>query len=94
MVRQIFANDPSPTVNRYMTQPMRQSRVHTVLAVVFGFFTLNAWVQVLLTVLGRSDDPRALAVPVLVLLGAALVAAGLPAWRAARIDPMQALRHE
>ena len=40
------------------------------------------------------DDPSALAVPIAVLLGAALVAAGFPAWRAARIDPMTALRHE
>jgi ABC-type lipoprotein release transport system permease subunit len=29
-----------------------------------------------------------------VLVASALVAAGFPAWRAARIDPMTALRHE
>jgi predicted permease len=40
------------------------------------------------------DDPSALVVPVAVLLASALVAAGFPAWRAARIDPMTALRHE
>jgi macrolide transport system ATP-binding/permease protein len=41
-----------------------------------------------------SNDPSALAVPIAVLLAAALIAAGFPAWRAARIDPMTALRHE
>jgi macrolide transport system ATP-binding/permease protein len=40
------------------------------------------------------DDPFALAGPALVLLAAALIASGIPAWRAARIDPMTALRHE
>ena len=40
------------------------------------------------------DHAGALATPVVVLLGAALIAAGLPAWRAARIDPVQALRHD
>jgi ABC-type antimicrobial peptide transport system permease subunit len=40
------------------------------------------------------DDPGALIVPIAVLVASALVAAGFPAWRAARIDPMTALRHE
>lgn len=39
-------------------------------------------------------DPFALAGPAVVLLAAALIASGIPAWRAARIDPMTALRHE
>lgn len=39
-------------------------------------------------------DPIALLVGPLVLAAAALVASYLPAWRAARVDPMDALRHE
>ena len=39
-------------------------------------------------------DPRAFLVSALVLGAAALLAAWLPARRAARIDPLTALRHE
>lgn len=39
-------------------------------------------------------DPLVIATAMAVLLGAAIVAAGLPVRRAAAIDPMVALRHE
>ncbi len=42
----------------------------------------------------KPNDPRSLAVAVMILLSAALLAGYLPAWRASRIDPMVALRHE
>jgi macrolide transport system ATP-binding/permease protein len=42
----------------------------------------------------KSNDPRALTLAVAILLGAALLAGYLPARKAARIDPMTALRHE
>jgi predicted permease len=42
----------------------------------------------------KPNDPLALGLAVMVLLLAALLAGGLPARRAARIDPMTALRHE
>lgn len=38
------------------------------------------------------NDPGVLAVIAAVLLGAAAAAAALPAWRAARVDPVSALR--
>ena len=42
----------------------------------------------------KPNDPLALGLAVMVLLLAALLAGGLPARRAAQIDPMTALRHE
>jgi ABC-type antimicrobial peptide transport system permease subunit len=42
----------------------------------------------------KPNDPGALAAAVGIILGAALVAGYLPAYRASRIDPMVAVRHE
>ena len=42
----------------------------------------------------RQHDPAVLAAAVLTLLVAAGMAGCAPAWRAARIDPMAALRHD
>ena len=63
--------------------------------------SIGAGAAVMVTGLGRQllfgltpTDPRALLVSALVLGAAALLAAWLPARRAARIDPLTALRHE
>jgi macrolide transport system ATP-binding/permease protein len=42
----------------------------------------------------KPNDPGALTLAIVILLGAALLAGYLPAWKASRIDPMIALRHE
>jgi len=42
----------------------------------------------------QANDPLALTLAVVTLVGAALLAGYLPARKAARIDPMTALRHE
>jgi ABC-type antimicrobial peptide transport system permease subunit len=42
----------------------------------------------------KPNDPAAMLISVGVLTFAALAAAYAPAWRASRIDPMVALRHE
>ncbi len=42
----------------------------------------------------RPNDSRALFAAVAILLAAALLAGYLPAWKASRIDPMTAVRHE
>jgi len=42
----------------------------------------------------KPNDPRAITLAVAILLGAALLAGYVPARKAARIDPMTALRHE
>ena len=42
----------------------------------------------------KANDPLALTLAVAILLSAALLAGYVPARKAARIDPMTALRHE
>jgi ABC-type antimicrobial peptide transport system permease subunit len=42
----------------------------------------------------KQHDPGVLVGAVLVLSAAAVAAGCAPAWRAARIDPLAALRHE
>jgi ABC-type antimicrobial peptide transport system permease subunit len=42
----------------------------------------------------QPNDPLSLALAVAILLAAALLAGYVPAWKASRIDPMVALRHE
>ncbi len=42
----------------------------------------------------KPNDPLAIALAVMVLVVAALLAGGIPARRASKIDPMTALRHE
>jgi len=42
----------------------------------------------------KPNEPRALALAAVILLTAALMAGYGPAWRASRVDPMVALRHE
>ena len=42
----------------------------------------------------RPNDPLTVVLAAVILLGAALAAGYVPAWKASRIDPMIALRHE
>ncbi len=51
------------------------------------------WIESMLFGL-KAHDPAALAGAVLVLLAVGQLAAYLPAWRASRVDPLPALRHE
>ena len=42
----------------------------------------------------KPNDPRSTVASVIVLLSVAFLAGYVPAWKASRIDPMAALRHE
>ena len=42
----------------------------------------------------KPSDTSSLVAPLAIMLGAAIMAVLLPAWRAARVDPMVALRDE
>ena len=75
-----------------MTQPRRGSRVRTVLAVIFGFFTLNAWVEALGSLTGSSDDPRVLTA-LQVAIGVAGIFATWGSWIGARWAPAAALAY-
>lgn len=62
---------------------MQQSRGSRALALVFGLLALNAWLQVALAAVGRSDDP-----PLLVALQVGIGAAGAAAsWGSWRLTP-------
>jgi ABC-type antimicrobial peptide transport system permease subunit len=66
------------------------------LGIVLGLpvaWAASRWVQTMLFGL-TATDPRVAATAVLLLGAAGLVAAYFPAQRAARVDPMTALRHE
>ena len=75
---------------------LREVIALSAVGMVVGFvavFEATALVKSLLFGLA-PNDPWALGVPVAILIGCALLAGYLPAWRASRIDPMVALRHE
>jgi predicted permease len=75
---------------------VRQGMTLAVAGVVVGVAGAAVLTRVMAAVLYevRATDPATFAVVVLVLLGAAFVASWLPARRALRVDPVQALRYE
>ena len=53
----------------------------------------SRWIQSMLFGLAATD-PLVIGLSIAVLLMVAQIAASVPAWRAARVDPLPALRHE
>jgi macrolide transport system ATP-binding/permease protein len=75
---------------------LREVLILSVVGLAIGLptaLTTSQFVQSLLFGL-QNNDPRSLATAAAILLSASLVAGFFPAWKASRIDPMVALRHE
>jgi predicted permease len=79
-----------------LTLVVRQGMVLAVAGVAVGIAGAAVLTRVMAAVLYevRATDPATFATVIVVLLGAALVASWLPARRALRVDPVQALRYE
>src|SRR5687768_17180924 len=72
------------------TLEMRRSRATVVLAMAFTLFGLNALAEVVLALVGRSDDPAALSL-LQAVIGLTSVAAARGSWTGARWAPVAAV---
>src|SRR5262249_19651056 len=68
----------------------------TLVGVALGLATALALTRVLKNLLFEmsATDPATFVSIALLLVGVALIASYIPAWRATKVDPLQALRHE
>lgn len=75
---------------------LRRALVLTALGTVLGLVVASALQRFLASMLFevRTSDPWTLAAVAATVFGVAVVACYLPAWRASRVEPMVALRHE
>jgi ABC-type antimicrobial peptide transport system permease subunit len=81
---------------RMVWMVLRQVLVLAVIGLAIGLPTALVTSKLLESFLFgmKPNDPLAIAAAVAVLVAAAVVAGYAPAWRASRVDPMVALRHE
>jgi putative ABC transport system permease protein len=75
---------------------LKQGLVLTLIGVAVGLAGTLVLTRVLSSLLYevRATDPVTFACVALLLVTVALAASGIPAWRAARTNPMSALRYE
>ena len=84
------------TRHSILAMVLRESALVVTVGSVVGVAVAQAAAQLVSALLFgvKAQDPSTVAITVSVLLGVALVAAFFPARRAARVDPMVALRYE
>jgi ABC-type antimicrobial peptide transport system permease subunit len=91
-VRVALGATPRSVLGLVIGQGMTLATIGVVAGIVGALILTRVMTTVLYEV--RATDPMTFAVVVIVLLGTALVASWLPARRAVRIDPVQALRYD
>ena len=91
-VRVALGATPRSVLGLIVSQGMTLAVIGVVAGIAGALVLTRVMTAVLYDV--RATDPTTFAVVVIVLLGTALVASWLPARRALRIDPVQALRYD
>lgn len=91
-IRMAIGARPRNVLSLIMLQGMRQVLLGLAIGAFFAFALTRAIASSLFGV--SPQDPLAFAATVLVLLAIAALACGVPALRATRVDPLEALRSE
>jgi ABC-type antimicrobial peptide transport system permease subunit len=91
-VRVALGATPQTVFGLIVRQGMRLAVIGVLAGVIGAFLLTRVMASVLYEV--RPTDPVTFGTVIVVLLGTAFLASWLPARRALRIDPVQALRYE
>jgi ABC-type antimicrobial peptide transport system permease subunit len=91
-VRMALGADQRRVLALVVRQGLSMAIIGTAIGVA-GALALSRWIEGLLFGV-TATDPMTLAAVVAMLIAVALVACTVPAWRATRVDPTQALRAE
>jgi len=91
-IRMALGAQPGPVLWMVLREVMVLAGVGLVISLPIALATSKFIASLLFAM--KPNDPLALTLAVVTLIAAALLAGGIPARRASRIDPMTALRHE